>query len=146
MGVVMRMLMNGGVHEGKRLLKTSTLYQMFSRQWTYKETMSGRNGDTLDGLFNCWGLGNEQFPDQVANNTRLVEGGGFAAVGHLGDAYGLMSVFVTDLKNRNGMVVLVGGTSTDPLAPANKGRYSALARFQERILTALYRRTIMVHA
>jgi hypothetical protein len=43
----------------------------------------------------------------------------------------LMSVFVADLKNRNA---------------ANKGRDSALARFQERILTALYRRTIMVHA
>jgi CubicO group peptidase (beta-lactamase class C family) len=136
MGTVMRMLMNGGVHDGRRLLKQSTLDLMFSRQWTY----DGKNGDTLNGLFNCWGLGNEQFPDQAANNTRLVEGGGFAAVGHLGDAYGLMSVFVADLKNRDGMVVLVGGTSTDPLGPGNKGRYSALARFQERILTALYRR------
>jgi hypothetical protein len=36
------------------------------------------------------------------------------------------------------MIVLVGGTSTDPFAPANKGTYSPLARFQERILTALY--------
>jgi CubicO group peptidase (beta-lactamase class C family) len=140
MGTVMRMLMNGGVHEGRRLLKQSTLDLMFSRQWTY----DGKNGDTLDGLFNCSGLGNAQFPDQPANNTRLVEGGGFAAVGHLGDAYGLMSVFVADLKRRNGMVVLVGGTSTDPLAPANKGRYSSLARFQERILTALYKRAILV--
>jgi hypothetical protein len=136
----MRMLMNNGVHEGRRLLKQSTLDLMFSRQWTY----DGKNGDTLGGLFNCWGLGNEQFPDQPETPTRLVEGGGFAAVGHLGDAYGLMSVFVADLKKRNGMVVLVGGTSTDPLAPGNKGRYSALARFQERILTALYQRAILV--
>jgi hypothetical protein len=40
------------------------------------------------------------------------------------------------------MIVLVGGTSTDPFAPANKGKYSSLARFQERILTALYKHAI----
>ena len=118
----------------------ATLERMFSRQWTF----DGHNGDTADGLLNAWGLGNEQFPDQPNTPTRLVEGGGFGAVGHLGDAYGLMSVFVADLKRRNGMIVLVGGTSTDPFSAANKGRYSSLARFQERILTALYRRAIMV--
>jgi CubicO group peptidase (beta-lactamase class C family) len=140
MGLVMLMLMNGGIHNGRRLLKQATLDQIFTRQWTYDG--KGGNGDSLDGLFNCWGLGNEQFPDQPGTTTRLVEGGGFAAVGHLGDAYGLMSVFVADLKNRNGMVALVGGTSTDPLA--YKGQYSALARFQEQILTSMYRRAILV--
>jgi len=140
LGSIMKMLMNGGVHEGRRILKKATLERMFSRQWTY----DGRNGDTADGLLNAWGLGNEQFPDQPDRRTRLVEGGGFDAVGHLGDAYGLMSVFVADLKRRNGMIVLVGGTSTDPFGPANKGQYSSLARFQERILTALYRRAILV--
>jgi CubicO group peptidase (beta-lactamase class C family) len=132
MGVVMRILMDGG----RGLLKPSTLDLMFSRQWTY----DGHNGDTADGLFHCWGLGNEQFPDEPG--TRVVEGGGFPAVGHLGDAYGLMSVFLADLKRKNGMIVLVGGTSTDPFAPVNKGQYSSLARFQERILTALYRGAI----
>ena len=151
MGVVMRMLMNGGVHEGRpgagqRILRQASLDRMFSRQWTYQEETSGKgaNGDSLDGLFNCWGLGNEQFPDDPATHTRLVEGGGFAAAGHLGDAYGLMSVFAADLKNRNGMVALVGGTSTDPLA--YKGTYSSLARFQEQILTAMHRRAILVRA
>jgi CubicO group peptidase (beta-lactamase class C family) len=132
MGVVMRMLMRSG----PRLLKPATLDLMFSRQWTY----DGRNGDTSDGLFRCWGLGNEQFPD--APGTRLVDGGGFPAVGHLGDAYGLMSVFVFDRARRNGMIALVGGTSTDPFSPANKGKYSALVRFQERILTTLYQGVI----
>jgi CubicO group peptidase (beta-lactamase class C family) len=145
MGVVMLMLMNGGLHDGpggepRRILKQATLDQMFTRQWTYDG--KGGNGDSLGGLFNCWGLGNEQFPDDPASNTRVVEGGGFAAVGHLGDAYGLMSVFVADLKNRNGMVALVGGTSTDPLA--YKGKYSSLARFQEQILSSMYRRAILV--
>jgi CubicO group peptidase (beta-lactamase class C family) len=142
MGIVMRMLMNGGVHEGKRILRQATLDRMFARQWTYDG--KGGNGDSLDGLFNCWGLGNEQFPEDPATRTRLVEGGGFAAAGHLGDAYGLMSVFAADLKNRNGMIALVGGTSTDP--QAYKGTYSSLARFEEQILTAMHRHAILVRA
>jgi CubicO group peptidase (beta-lactamase class C family) len=138
MGTVMLMMMNGGMHHGQRFLRPATLDMMFSRQWTFDG--KGGNGDSLDGLFNAWGLGNEQFPDDPATHTRLVEGGGFAAVGHLGDAYGLMSVFVMDRKNRNGMIALVGGTATDPLK--YKGSYSSLARFQEQILTNMYRRVI----
>jgi CubicO group peptidase (beta-lactamase class C family) len=135
LGAVMLMLMNGGLHDGRRILEAATLAQMFARQWTWDG--KGGNGDSLEGFFNCWGLGNAQFPDPSPLRTRLVEGGGFDAVGHLGDAYGLRSVFAADLKKRNGVVVLVGGTSSDPLA--NKGAYSALARFEERIISALSR-------
>jgi CubicO group peptidase (beta-lactamase class C family) len=138
LGAVMLMLMNGGLHDGRRILGHTMLAQMFARQWTWDG--KGGNGDSLDGFFNCWGLGNAQFPDTPPLRTRLVEGGGFDAVGHLGDAYGLRSVFAADLKKRNGVVVLVGGTSIDPLA--NKGAYSALARFEERIISALYRGAI----
>jgi CubicO group peptidase (beta-lactamase class C family) len=140
LGVVMQMLMNGGVHAGRRILHKETLDRMFTRQWTF----DGSNGDSAGGLLNAWGIGNEQFPDRGPGSLRLVEDGGFEAVGHLGDAYGLLSAFVLDRKRRNGMVVLVGGTSTDPFSSANKGQYSALARFQERILTVLYRRAILV--
>jgi len=137
MGTVMRMLMNGGLHGGRRILREDTLNRMFTRQWTADG--KGGNGDTLNGFFNCWGLGNAQFPDQPGR--RLVEGG-FDAVGHLGDAYGLRSVFAADLKKRNGIVVLVGGTSSDP--GLQTGTYSALARFEERILTSLFNHAIAV--
>jgi CubicO group peptidase (beta-lactamase class C family) len=133
LGTIMRMLMAGGVHAGRRILRRDTLDTMFRRQWTD----DGSNGDTAGGLFRGWGLGNQQFDG-------LLEGGGFPAVGHLGDAYGLMSLFAADLQRRNGIVILVGGTSTDPFAAPNQGRHSALARFQERILTLLYRRIIAV--
>jgi len=134
MGVVMRMLMNGGVHAGRRLFERATLERMFARQWTH----DGTNGDSLGGFFNAWGLGNAQFPDRPG--MRLVEGSGFEAVGHLGDAYGLRSVFAADLARGNGVIVLAGGVSSDP--ERDKGRYSALARYEERILTALYRHAI----
>jgi CubicO group peptidase (beta-lactamase class C family) len=139
MGQVMLMLMNEGVHQGRRILKRSTIAAMFTRQWTHDGASEiDGNGDTYHGLFNCWGLGNQQFPDRVG--MALVAGGGFAAAGHLGDAYGLRSVFVFDAASRNGMVVLVGGTSADP--DTQRGSYSALARFEERCLSALYRRAI----
>jgi CubicO group peptidase (beta-lactamase class C family) len=130
MGTVMRMLINDGVHEGRRILSSASLRTMFTRQWTY----DGANGDTQEGLFRSWGLGNQHF------DARLVEGSSFSGVGHLGEAYGLMSVFAVDLAARSGMVVLVGGVASDPAA--HEGRYSSMARFEERILTALYRRVL----
>ncbi|WP_426174621.1 serine hydrolase domain-containing protein [Massilia sp. TWR1-2-2] len=132
MGQVMLMLMNGGRHQGRQMLSPASIERIFAREWTY----DGSNGDTSGGLFQCWGLGNQQFPD-----PQLVEGAAFKGFGHLGEAYGLMSVFVFDPVTKNGMVALVGGSSSDPAA--RKGRYSSMARFEERILTALYRRAII---
>jgi CubicO group peptidase (beta-lactamase class C family) len=135
MGKVMQMLINDGQHEGVQILKPATLARMFTRQWAFKEG----NGDTLMGLFQAWGMGNQHFPD--APGTALVEGGGFDGVGHLGEAYGLYSVFAVDLARKSGMIAFFGGSSSDP--EAQKGRYSALTRPQERILTALHRRAIL---
>src|SRR5665647_3373496 len=80
MGQVMLMLMNGGRHEGKQILRPDTIARMFARQWSYDG--KGGNGDSYRGLFNCWGLGNQQFPDRPGTGMQLVEGGGFPAVGH----------------------------------------------------------------
>ena len=85
-------------------------------------------------------LGNARATEVVTQSvsmlSRTVKRCDGTVVKTLGD--GLMSVFVFDRTRRNGMIVLVGGTSTDPFSAANKGQYSSLARFQERILTALY--------
>ena len=121
LGVLMQMLMNGGIHDGRRILKAGTLATMFTRAWTF----DGSNGDTLNGLYQAWGLGNQQFPGQ--------------AIGHLGDAYGLRAIFMLDQARRSGMVVLIGGTGIDP--DTQPGQTSALARFEERIVTALQRET-----
>ena len=95
-------------------------------------------GDTLNGLYQAWGLGNQHFPDRPG--MRLVEGGGFEAVGHLGEAYGLRSVFALDAARGNGLVVLTGGSSADP--ELQQGQHSALGRYEERILGALHRHAI----
>jgi len=135
LGTVMLMLMHGGVHDGRRILKASTLAQMFARQWTAVDTDGVHN--TADGRFTARGLGNAHYPDQPGK--RLVEGG-FDAVGHLGDAYGLRSVFAFDATRRNGMVVLVGGTAVDPAS--RPGRGAILAGFEEKVLTSLFHHAI----
>lgn len=136
LGVVMQMLIAGGVHRGVRILQPGTIALMFGPQWTYDAAHP--NGATNNGLFLAWGLGNEHFID--APGSRLIDGGGFDnAVGHLGDAYGLRSMFLFDRASGTGFVVLVGGTSSEP--DAIKGSHSALARFEERILATLWERT-----
>jgi CubicO group peptidase (beta-lactamase class C family) len=137
MGKIMLMLINQGRHEGKQILKPDTIRLMFSEQWTN----NGKNGDTLRGLYHSWGLGAQRFPDVPGSGNRLVQGGGFSAVGHLGEAYGLVSTFAVDLEGRNGLVSLIGGFGTDP--ESYPGRYSALVRSEELILTALYRRAVL---
>ena len=135
LGVLMRMLMAGGVHGGQRLLQGATLERMFARHWSYDGV--GGNGNPLGSILSPRGFGNAHYPDRPG--LRLAPG--FDAVGHLGDAYGLRSVFAMDRARGNGVVVLAGGTGTDPAA--TPGRETALARYEERIVAALHRRAIL---
>ena len=143
LGRVMLMLMNEGMHDGKRVLSAASVREMLREQWRADADGSGKNGDVNSGggkqLMNAWGLGNQHFLDVTgaARGDRLVEGGGFTALGHLGDAWGLTSAFVFDPKSKNGMIFLSGGPGFDP--ETTPGAYSALHRYEERILSALYK-------
>lgn len=135
LGVVMRMLMAGGVHEGKRLLQPATVERMFARQWAYDGV--GGNGNPLGSILSPRGLGNAHYP----NRPGMWLTPGFDAVGHLGDAYGLRSIFAMDRASGNGIVVLAGGSARDP--SVNPGRDSSLARYEERVLAGVHRRAIL---
>ncbi|MCC7681649.1 serine hydrolase [Janthinobacterium sp. FW305-128] len=138
LGTVMQMLLDGGRYQGKQLLQPASIALMFGRQWQLAP--DGCNGNSERGLYRVWGLGNQQFDADIEQGNGLVEGASFTAVGHLGDAYGLVSAFVLDFKHKNGMVMLVGGTGSDP--ERYPGTYSAMGRSEELILTALYRGAI----
>ena len=146
LGRVMLLLMNEGLHDGKRVLSAASVREMLREQWRAEGNGLGKNGDVNSGggkqLMNAWGLGNQHFLDVsgVALGDRLVEGGGFKAVGHLGDAWGLTSAMVFDPKTKSGMIFLSGGTGFDP--ETTPGKYSAFHRYEERILTALYSRVL----
>ena len=142
LGRIMRMLMNGGEIEGRRVLQPATVDAMLARQWTRAAGGGEPDYGSHRGRFNAWGLGNQQFLDLSGPDygDRLVEDGGFLANGHLGDAYGLLGTFAFDRASRAGFVFLIGGTGCDP--EKQRGAYSAGARFEEKIATALYRRAL----
>jgi CubicO group peptidase (beta-lactamase class C family) len=146
LGKLMLMLMNGGSYDGKKVLSKRAVDLLLAEQWRYDKAAFGGKGNRAEddegegGLFNAWALGPQKFLDVSggkARGDRLVESGGFTGVGHLGNAYGLTSGFVFDPTTKNGMIFLVGGTAADP--ETDKGQYSAFYRYEERILTALYR-------
>jgi CubicO group peptidase (beta-lactamase class C family) len=144
LGRIMRMLLNRGELEGRRVLAASSVDTMLSRQWRNDGGANGNRGyGSRKDRFNAWGLGNQHFLDVSGpgSGDRLVEGGGFTAVGHLGDAWGLSGAFAFDPATRNGMIFLAGGTGFDP--ETDPGRYSSLSRYEEIILTALHRRAIL---
>ena len=149
LGKLMRLLMGGGEVDGVRLLKAESVAHMLAVQWRFDAAKP--NGGTSEfgdaqNLFNGWGLGNQHFLDVSgpARGDRLVEGGGFIGVGHLGDAWGLTSAFVFDPKTGAGVIFLTGGPSWNP--DTTRGNYSAFYRHEERILTALIRYALGVSA
>lgn len=139
LGTIMLMLLDQGRHRGAPFLQGASVAAMFSREWTYSAVSA--NGDTQSGRLAAWGLGAQHFEERAGQRSSLVEGGGFNASGHLGDAYGLLSVFAMDFVHRNGMVALIGGTVHDPVC--TPGRYSALSRQEEMTLTPLYRNAVL---
>lgn len=145
LGRIMQMLMDGGLSRGRRFLRRSSVAQMMQVQW--RSLPGGENGLTTFGsarrIFNAWGLGLQHFLDlsDGASGDRLVEGGGFRAVGHLGDAWGLTSAMAFDPRTRSGLVFLIGGVAFNP--ESQRGRHSGLYRHEEQILTALHRRALL---
>jgi CubicO group peptidase (beta-lactamase class C family) len=146
---IMLMLMHEGRYGNKQILKPETVDAMFTRQWTLDSKNGNGDSDYFHGLYHAWGLGNQQFIDASearngrAGGDRLVEGGGFTGVGHLGWSWGLNALFVFDRKTKNGMIYVSSGVGANPeLQP---GRFSSEARFQERITDTLYRGAITAH-
>jgi CubicO group peptidase (beta-lactamase class C family) len=137
LGKIMLMLVNNGRHAGRQILQPASLAAMFGEQWRF----SGSNGATLNGLYHSWGLGAQRFADVRGNMGGMPKDGQFHAVGHLGEAYGLVSTFAVDLKKKQGIVSLIGGFGSDP--DADPGQCSAHTRAEEKILDALYRRAIL---
>lgn len=145
LGKVMLMLLNGGVSGGRRILRRSSIDLMLQVQWR-ADRAGNRDGEFDTDLgkrtMNAWGLGVQHYLDLGGPGwgDRLVAPGGFRAVGHGGDAWGLTSALVFDRRTRNGLVFLIGGSAFDPAG--HPGIYSGHPRHHEQILTALYRRAI----
>lgn len=136
LGVLMQVMLAGGVHRGERFLAEDTVRALASEQW--RAGTPGAGDENSGRAFVSWGLGVQRFTDTSApgRGDRLVEGGGLVGWGHLGDAYGVLSTFVLDPVRRHGVVAVLHGPTHEPFAAP--GRWSSLARAEERLLTAAW--------
>ncbi|CAN5306583.1 hypothetical protein BH11PSE10_BH11PSE10_06480 [soil metagenome] len=136
LGRLMAMLAAGGMHEGRRHLSREAVKALLTERWRFDEQR--RNGDSLDGEFQAWGLGLQHFIDRSRPGwgDRLVPGGGQQAWGHPGFAYGLQSALMFDPARRCGIVYAIGGTGADP--EVSRGRYSSYAAWEERLQGLLW--------
>ena len=89
---------------------------------------AGSNGDNYAGLMTDWGFGTHLFKRQLG-----WLGAGFEnTIGHLGDAYGLLSGLLFDPDSGDGVIYIIGGTSVG--VDENPGRDSAFTAWEENIL------------
>ena len=136
---VAALLLAEGRHHGEIFLKPASIRMLFSEQWRF-DSVQG-NGDSLDGMFQAWGLGVQHFIDRreppgASHGDRLIEPGGQQAWGHLGFAYGLVAGLLVDPASGNGIVYVIGGTGADP--EVNPGRYSSFPIWEERLQNLLW--------
>lgn len=94
----------------------------------------GQSAD--NGLFRAWGAGLQLFTD-TRGGDRLHPQGGFRGIGHLGEAYGLLSGLIvrpeTDADPGWGLVFALHGTRE----PLPRGSHSAFSSWEEFLLQQL---------
>lgn len=140
LGVLLQMLLDEGRHGGRAFLQPASVRLLASEQWRFDGARP--NGESGHDWALAWGLGVQRFTDtgSPGRGDRLVDGGGLGGWGHRGDAYGLKAAFVLDTERRQGLVVVLSGPGIDP--DGQPGRYSAMDRWEERAVTAVFRRAL----
>ncbi|WP_269532267.1 serine hydrolase [Chitinimonas sp. BJYL2] len=136
-GKLLRLIAGRGEVDGVRLLQPQTVAQMLSPYW--QRDANGSNGDDFGGLFNAWGLGVQRFTDrgEPGNGDRLIETGGWKPVGHLGNAYGLLSGMLIDPVSGDGIVYVLSGTRAD--ATGRRASQSSFYTVEAQLIDLLYR-------
>ncbi len=135
LGVIMRLLTNGGELNGVRIIKQDTVDAMLAPVWGYNPaapngTTSGtdQTDSPFAGLMTSYGLSvnlADLQPWGLTKDRRIV-------AGHLGEAYGLLGQFWFDPKTGDGIVALITGTADNPeTAPVGT---SSLYRPEEEIM------------
>lgn len=126
-----RMLLNGGVHEGERILSEGSIRTMTGPAWTY----DGSNGQTDDGFYCAYGLAVQLLPTAQTGCRDDLFGGGRRMWGHAGDAYGLRSGFWLDPQRRTGIAFFATTNGDNP----PNGRRTAYRLIEEQLAARLRR-------
>lgn len=132
--LVLQMLYNGGVTNQTRILSEASVAEMLENEWVLN--IQGSNGlsageaepgGPTDGLMTSYGLS----VHRINLREYGFDLGPEILVGHLGEAYGLLSHALLDPKTGDGIATIISGTGDDP---AKFPGHSPLYRIEEEIL------------
>jgi D-alanyl-D-alanine carboxypeptidase len=133
--VILQMLAAGGVFDGKRLLSEASVTAMLQAEWTLNSQRDNglSSGEAepagpTDGLMTSYGLS----VHRIDMRAWGFSGGPRLLVGHLGEAYGVLSHALFDPTTGDGIATIITGTADDP-ARSPPG-HSPLYRVEEEIL------------
>lgn len=133
--VVLRMLAGEGVVDGRRVLTADSVATMLAPEWTLAgdagnglSAGEAEPGGPTDGLMTSYGLS----VHRIDMRAWGFETGPVRLVGHLGEAYGVLSHALLDPETGDGIATIITGTADDPAA-APPGT-SPLYRVEEEIL------------
>ncbi len=133
--VILQMLANTGRHKGRNILTANSVETMLTPVWAYD--LHTRNGNTTgedepggptEGLMTSYGLSVHRvsLPEWgMGDRPKLL-------VGHLGEAYGVLSHALYDPETGDGIATIITGSADNP-AKAAAGT-SPLYRVEEDIL------------
>ncbi len=125
----LEMILNGGIFRGQKILSGESLEMIFKPHWTFNS--QNPNGDTCGGSFMSYGLGAHRV-------------NGFNLVGHLGDAFGMLSGIFFVPQTKTGFVYMLNGQAIDPDGdPRSKGKLDGFYIWEEKILNAVCRQIFM---
>ena len=119
-----RMLLNGGVLDGVRVLTPASVRLLETPVWTY----DGGNGDSWHGQLCRYGLATTFTATPVAGCRDDPFGDGRTRLGHPGDAYGLKSGLWIDPARRTGVAYYATDVPATPGTSAYTATEEELAR------------------
>ena len=132
---VLRMLAGGGVLNGERILSEASVEMMLAPEWTMNA--QGDNGESAGeaepggptaGLMTSYGLSVHRIDMRAWGFSDGPE----LLVGHLGEAYGVLSHALFDPVSGDGIATIITGTGDDPAEPGFG--HSPLYRVEEEVL------------
>ena len=118
LAVIMKMILNNGMHNGRQIIKKSSIDELMKTFWQYDPMLN--NGHTggeaaeddkaSDGMMTAYGLSTHIIDLKkwgLSNQSRKL-------YGHLGSAYGLQGQFWFDPLTKEGIITFITGAGEDP--------------------------------
>jgi len=117
-----QLLLNEGMHDGRRFLRQSSMMWLSMPVWSF----DGTNGETDQGFYCSYGLAVQFLPLEGRRDGCHDDlfGGGRVMMGHAGDAYGLRSGLWIDVERGTGIAFFATGNGADP--PRGRTAYRAV--------------------